>query len=73
MRVKICDRVERRYVTRSSSHGELAEAAVSSGTIERSALQTAIARSASRMPTWTWMPNVLLRHATYLSWPSTIA
>ena len=34
MRVKICDRVERRYVTRSSSHGELAEAAVSSGTTD---------------------------------------
>ena len=67
-----CDRVERRNVQRSSIHGELADAAVSSGTMERSALQTAIARSASRIPTWTWIPNVLFRQATYLSWPSTI-
>ena len=63
MRVKIWVRVERRCVMRPSSHGELADTASSSGMTVRSAFITAIARSASRMPTCTWIPNVLLRHA----------
>ena len=63
-RVKICVRVDCRWVWRPSSHGELHDAARSSGRTERSALVTAIARSAPRMPVCTWMPKVLLRQAT---------
>jgi hypothetical protein len=63
MRVKIWVRVERRCVMRPSSQGELAETASSSGITVRSAFITATARSASRMPTCTWMPKVLLRQA----------
>ena len=62
--VKIWVRVERRCVNRPSSHGELPDSASSSGSTVRSAWCTAIARSASRMPTWTWIPKVLLRQAT---------
>ena len=63
MRVKICVRVDRRWVMRPSSHGEVHDRASSSGTYVRIAFATAIARSASRMPTWTCIPNVLLRQA----------
>ena len=63
MRVKICVRVERRWVIRPSSHGEVQDSASNSGTYERIALLTAIARSAPRIPTCTCIPNVLLRHA----------
>ena len=54
-----------------STNGELADAASSTGNTGRSASHTATARSAPRMPTCTWLLNVLLRHATYWSSPST--
>ena len=49
MRVKICVRAEWRPLTTPSTNGELAESASSSGRKLRSALQTAIARSAPRI------------------------
>jgi hypothetical protein len=51
-------------VSTPSTNGELADSASSSGRKFRSALQTAIARSAPRIPTWTWRPKVLLRQTT---------
>ena len=64
MRVKICVRAEWRPVFTSSTNGELAESASSSGRKPRSALQTAIARSPPRMPMCTWSPKVLFRQTT---------
>ncbi len=71
MRVKISVRAECRPARRASAHGEFAEAASSTGSTGRSASHTATARSAPRMPTWTWLLKVLLRHATYFSFSST--
>ena len=63
-RVKICVRAECRPVSTPSANGELAESASSSGSQLRSALVTRIARSAPRIPTWTWKPNVLFFQTT---------
>ena len=63
-RVKICVLAECSPVTTFSTNGELADSASSSGRNARSPLWTAIARSAPRIPTWTWKPKVLLRQTT---------
>ena len=57
--------------SRPSRNGELAEMASSVGSTGRSRSHTSTARSAPRMPTWTWSENVLLRQATYLRPSST--
>ena len=57
MRVKTSVRAECRPELTFSTNGELAESASSSGRKLRSALCTAIARSAPAMPTWTWRPK----------------
>jgi hypothetical protein len=64
MRVKISVRAECRPVSTSSTNGELADSASSSGRKFRSASCTAIARSAPAMPTCTCRPKVLLRQTT---------
>ena len=62
--MKICVRAECSPELTFSTKGELAESAKSSGSRLRSPFATAIARSAPRIPTWTWRPKVLLRQTT---------
>jgi hypothetical protein len=66
MRVKISVRAEWRPLTTSSTNGELADSASSSGRTLRNASHTRIARSGPRTAMWTWIPKLLLRHTTYL-------
>ena len=63
--MKISVRAECSPDTQSSTKGELADSASSSGRTFLNALQTAIARSGPRIPMWTWMPKLLLRQTTY--------
>ena len=65
-RVNIWVRAEWSPVSTSSWNGELAETASSSGSQFRSAVVTRTARSAPRIATCVWTPNVLLRQTTYL-------
>ncbi len=67
VRVKISVRTEASPVSRPSRKGEFADRASSGGRIPRRWSQTAIARSAPRIPTWTWALHVLLRCATQRS------
>jgi hypothetical protein len=69
-RVKTWVRAECRPVSTPSWNGELADTARSSGSQFRSALVTRIARSAPRIATCVWIPNVLLRQTTY--WRSSL-
>ena len=65
MRVKICVRVECRWVYAVLEPRRAGRGREQLGQRPSAARRsTAIARSASRMPTWTWMPKVLLRQAT---------
>ncbi len=68
--VKVWVRIECRPEFSPSTNGELADSASSSGSTGRRRSQTAIARSASRIPTWTCSEKVALRRATQRS-PST--
>ena len=63
-RVKIWLRALASPESRPSRKGESPEIASSVGRIGRSRSQTLIARSAPRIPTWTWSEKVLLRQAT---------
>ena len=64
IRVKICVRAEWRPVTTSSTKGELADSASSSGRTFLNALQTATARSAPRTAMCVWIPKLLFRQTT---------
>ena len=64
MRVKISVRAEWSPLFTPSTIGELTDRASRCGRNARRPSCTATARSAPRIPTWTWKPNVLFRQTT---------
>ncbi len=64
-------RVECRRVARPAKIGLLADRARNSGSRLRMAVETAMARSASRIPACRWSDHVLLVQAMYPSSSST--